>query len=354
MYGPGRPLPVRLSVPLARPTRLTQMWRRFPGFFLALLVMSAVYLVVTAPAKLVNGAQPPEITGDLTGWLASQERHSSASRAMIPDSEKRIRWYQGRKDSKTPYSLVYLHGFSATRQEIVPVGARVADALGANLFETRLAGHGFQDQALQGVSAEDWLDDAAEALTIGAAIGERIIVMGTSTGATLAMAMAGHPSFTHVSTIILISPNFGPKDASARFLTWPGGPQLAHLVVGETRTWKAFNELQARYWSTTYPMSAVVEMMRLLDYVRGKLPMRLEQDLLVFYSPADTVVEPDRIAEAFGEIDSPHKQLIVIPASSDPSNHVIVGDIMSPENNMPVVEAIMEFIRKGASLEPPL
>lgn len=316
--------------------------------------MSAVYLLVTAPAKLVNQAQPPEITGDLTEWLAHNERSISAQQAMIPDTEKRIRWYQGQKDSKTPYSLVYLHGFSATRQEIAPVEELVADALGANLFETRLAGHGLQQHALQGVRAEDWLDDAAEALAVGAAIGDRIILMGTSNGATLAMAMAGSPSFAKVSTIILLSPNFGPKDASAELLTWPGGPQLAYFVVGETRTWTAFNDLQARYWSTTYPMSAVVEMMRLVDYVRTRLPLRVEQHLLVFYSPADTVVETGRTVEAYGEIDSPHKQLIVIPSSSDPSNHVIAGNIMSPENNALVVENIVEFVRKGAGLKPSL
>ena len=354
MYGPGRPLPVRLSVPLARPARLTQMWRRFPGFFLVLLVMAVIYLVMTAPAKLVNEAQSPQITGDLTEFLAQEEREAAAHRAMIPDTEKRIRWYQDRKNSKTPYSLVYLHGFSATRQEIAPVGEQLANALGANLFETRLAGHGFQDHALQGVRAEDWLDDAAEALAVGAAIGDRIILMGTSNGATLAMAMAGHPAFAQVSTIILVSPNFGPKDASAEFLTWPGGPQLAHLVAGETRTWTAFNDLQARYWSTTYPMSAVVEMMRLVDYVRARLPLRLEQDLLVFYSPADTVVETGRTVKAYEEIDSPHKQLVVVPSSSDPSNHVIAGNIMSPENNGLVVEDIVDFVRKGAGLKPSL
>ncbi len=330
------------------------MWRRFLGGFLALLAVSAVYLVVTAPEKLVSETQAPEIKGDLTEFLAQEEREVAAHEAIIPDTEKRISWYQGRKDSKTPYSLVYLHGFSATRQEIAPVGEELADALGANLFETRLAGHGLQQHALQDVRAEDWLADAAEALTVGAAIGDRVIVMGTSTGATLAMAMVGSPAFAKVSSIILMSPNFGPKDTSAELLTWPGGPQLAYLLVGDTRTWTAHNELQARYWATTYPMDAVIEMMRLVDYVRTRLPLRLEQDLLVFYSPADTVVETGRTVEAYGEIDSPHKQLVVIPSSSDPSNHVIAGNIMSPENNGTVVEDIIEFVRKGTGLKPSL
>jgi hypothetical protein len=59
------------------------------------------------------------------------------------------------------------------------------------------------------------------------------------------------------------------------------------------------------------------------------------------------VVETDRIVEAFGEIDSPHKQLVVVPASTDPSNHVIAGNIMSPENNGPVSQDIIQFVRNG-------
>ena len=119
-------------------------------------------------------------------------------------------------------------------------------------------------------------------------------------------------------------------------------------MIGETRTWKSSNELQARYWSTTYPTDALVEMMRLVDYVRGNLPLEIPQDVLVFFSPADTVVNPDRIVEAYGQINSPHKQLIPVPASADPSNHVITGNIMSPANTLPVTEDIVKFVRSNS------
>jgi len=320
---------------------------RIPAVILAVLVVLTFGLAVIAPANLSNRAQVAEIEGDLTDWLEESESRANANEALIPDTAKRIRWYQERRNSKTPYSIVYLHGFSATRQEIAPVGAMVADALGANLFETRLAGHGQLQHPLEGVRAEDWLDDAAEALTIGARIGERVIVMGTSTGATLALAMAGHPSFEAVSVIVLLSPNFAVQDPKAEFLTWPGGPQLAYLVSGQTRSWTAQNELQERYWSTTYPMDAVIEMMRLVKYVRGKLPMRLEQSVLTIYSPADTVVDIDWVIKGFEQLDSPRKQLVEIPASSDMSNHVLAGDIMSPENNIPVTGYIVEFVTGG-------
>lgn len=318
---------------------------RISKAILSVLIALTLVLLVIAPANLDNNAQPAEIEGDLTEWLKESETRANANEALIPDTEKRIRWYQERTNSKSRYSVVYLHGFSATRQEIAPVGAMVADALEANLFETRLTGHGHLQNPLKDVRAEDWIEDAAEALSIGALIGERIIVMGTSTGATLALAMAGHPSFEAVSTIVLLSPNFAVQDPKAEFLTWPGGPQLASMVAGKTRSWTAQNELQARYWSTTYPMDAVIEMMRLVKYVRGKLPMRLEQSVLTIYSPADTVVDIDWIIKGSDQLDSPHKKLVEIPGSKDQSNHVLAGDIMAPENNLPITDHIVGFIR---------
>ena len=309
-----------------------------------LVVALVAILFVTAPPALVNQAATPAVAGDLDAWLADRERLAGLANPLIPDTEKRIHWFGGHSGSKTQHAVVYLHGFSATRQEIAPVAEVVADALGANLFETRLRGHGQMQRALADVQAEDWLDDAAEALAIGAAIGEEIVLMGTSTGATLALAMAGHPAFDRVGTLVLLSPNFAPSDPNAEFLTWPGGPQLAYLVAGDKRSWTPRNPLQARYWATTYPMDAVIEMMRLVKYVRGKLPMHLEQSILVIYSPADTVVDTGRITSAFAQMDSPHRELIAVPSSGDPSNHVLAGDIMSPETSELVAASIVRFI----------
>jgi len=324
---------------------MPHMKGKIPKIILAVLITMTLVLLVIAPANLNNNTNITPIDGDLTDWLEESESRKNAEEPLIPDTAKRIRWYDNLANSRTRYSIVYLHGFSATRQEVAPVGAMIADALEANLFETRLTGHGHLQNPLEGVRAEDWIEDAAEALIIGAMIGERVIVMGTSTGATLALAMVGHPSFEAVSTIVLLSPNFAVRDSKAEFLTWPGGPQLAALVAGQTRSWTPQNELQARYWSTTYPMAAVIEMMRLVKYVRGKLPMQLEQSVLTIYSPADTVVDISWITKGFDQLDSPRKQLIEIPGSEDQSNHVLAGDIMAPENNQPITDLIVDFVR---------
>ena len=310
----------------------------------AALVGGAFYL--TTPPALVNAALPPALPDDIEGWLAESERQVAAQFPLIPDTEKRVTWY-GQPGLRTPYAVVNLHGFSATRQETAPLAERVARALGANLFETRLAGHGHAERPMHAVKAEDWLADTAEALAIGMRLGEKLVVVGTSTGGTLALAMCGHPSARSVSDIVLISPNLQPRDGKAGWLTRPAGPLIAKLVAGDTRSWEAHNEQQARYWSTSYPIEAAVEVMRLVDLVNARLPMGIEQNLLVLLSPEDRVVSPQATRHAFGEIIAPRKRLVEFEDAEDPSHHVLAGDILSPGSTDGVAAIIVDFVLHG-------
>ena len=307
----------------------------------AALVGGVAYL--TTPPALVNAAVPPELPENIEAWLADTEQAITAQYALIPETEKRVTWH-GEAGARTPYAVVNLHGFSATRQETAPLAELVAAALGANLFETRLAGHGHTEQPMHAVSAEDWLADTAEALAIGARLGDKTVVIGTSTGGTLALAMSGHRAAATVSDIVVISPNVQPSDGKAAWLTRPAGPLLARLIAGDTRSWQAHNERQARYWTTSYPIDAAVEVMRLVDLLNTQLPMHLEQNLLVLLSPGDTVVSPEATKDAFGRIDAPRKRLIEINDAGDPSNHVLAGDILSPDSTDDIAAAIVEFV----------
>jgi esterase/lipase len=307
----------------------------------AALLGGAAWL--TTPPALVNAAAWPQLPDDIATWLADTEKQVAEQYALIPGTEKRVTWH-GEAGSRTPYAVVSLHGFSATRQETAPLAERVATALGANLFETRLSGHGHSKQPLHEVRAEDWLADTAEALAIGARLGDRTVVIGTSTGGTLALAMSNQPAADTVSDIVLISPNVQPSEGNAAWLTRPAGPLIAQLVAGDTRSWEAHNELQARYWTTSYPIEAAIEMMRLVDMLNTRLPMWLEQNLLVLLSPRDTVVSPAATKQAYARIDAPHKALIEIEDAGDPSNHVLAGDILSPDNTDEVAAMIVDFV----------
>ena len=168
---------------------------KFLGRVLAALIVVAALLTATvwlwpAEAPLRLAAYDATLPDDLDAHLAARE---AVFDDLTPGTQKRIVW-AGTPGEKTPLALIYLHGFSSTSEEVRPVPDRVAAALGANLYFARLAGHGRTGTALAGATAEDWLTDLAEALAIGTRIGERVILLGTSTGATLATIGLGDPS----------------------------------------------------------------------------------------------------------------------------------------------------------------
>lgn len=308
------------------------------------LALVAAIAVLSMPPSLDAEPAAASLPDDIDGWLRLRESAADARYGLVPGTEKRIRWQS--PGERTPIVIVNLHGFSATRAELAPLPERLADALGANLFETRLRGHGRRREALAEVTAEDWLDDAAEALRIAAALGDHVVVIGTSTGATLALAMHDHALMAPVRQFILVSPNLRPADPKSIWVTRPGGKLLLMLLAGESRSWTPHNEQQARYWSTTYPTAAAVEVMRLVDRAQQKLRLPMSQELLMLVAPGDEVVSPQAARDAYARADSPRKALVEFTASQDPKHHILAGDIMSPQTTDAVLALILEFLRR--------
>ena len=311
---------------------------------LALLVLVGWWS--TLPG-LDRAGDSPVLPVDLDTWLRDRESAIDERYGIVPGTEKLITWH-GQPGVQTEYALVYLHGFSATRAEIAPVPERVAAALNANLYESRLAGHGREAERLESVAAEAWLEDGLEALAIGAAIGRKVILLGTSTGATLALALADHELFESVDSLILLSPNLGFDDPAADWLTRPYGPLIARATIGEYREFQPANDDQERYWTTRYPTAALVEMLRLLELARANLDQVSVPRALLIYSSRDIVVSPQKYLDAFERLPAASKERHEIIETSDSAYHVLTGDILSPISVTPTVERIVQFVAGDA------
>src|SRR6478736_54050 len=79
----------------------------------------------------------PQEPATLEQYVADQE----SKHKIKPDNEARIIWFDSTK-KKTEYSVVYLHGFSASQEEGDPVHIDFAKKFGCNLFLSRLEDHG--------------------------------------------------------------------------------------------------------------------------------------------------------------------------------------------------------------------
>ena len=120
---------------------------------------------------------------------------------LRPNTEKKIIWAD-KSSIKTKISLVFIHGFSASRFELNPVIENVAKELGANIFFTRLTGHGQDGQSLADATLKDWIKDTEEAIKIGAILGDSIVLIGSSTGCSLIHIILEHQQ--NISSVIYL------------------------------------------------------------------------------------------------------------------------------------------------------
>ncbi|MBM4183005.1 MAG: alpha/beta fold hydrolase [Gemmatimonadetes bacterium] len=317
-------------------------WRRRGLVFLGVVAAAGTAFALGPRPSVRDVWIEPSMGADAESWLAGREAQVPALRA---GEAKAVWWIDSVRRVPTPLALVYLHGFSADRHEVEPLVSDLAQDLGANVFFSRLAGHGQDGEALGGATVEDWLADAAEAVAVGARIGERVVLVGTSTGATLALWAAARPEAQgRVAALVLVSPNLGLRDRSAALLGWPWGGQIARVVVGAERCFEPVSEEQRLHWTTCYPTRALLPMAALVAHVRSLDLERVRAPTLVVYSPHDQVVAPAATERVLASLGSDGPTYFVVDDSGDPAHHVVAGAIMSPGTTDRIRARIVEFL----------
>ncbi|WP_455207425.1 alpha/beta hydrolase [Kaarinaea lacus] len=293
--------------------------------------------------KLDETIKPATLPNDLDAYIRTGENQVAN---LKPGTDKVIIWADPDQRQPTPYSIVYLHGFSASRQEIAPVCDNIARTLGANLFYSRLTGHGADNRAMANLSVNALLNDAVEALEIGKRLGDKVIVIGTSTGGTLATWLASYDKASRIAALVLLSPNYGPKRKESEFLLLPWGSTILHFVEGPVYKFEPYNELQQQYWTTQYPSEALLSMMGIVKVTRDKDPTSIHTPVLVMYSPNDTIIDTQAVQAMYSQFASEIKKIIAVTDSGDPQQHILAGDILSPQTTQAVTNNIVEFIRR--------
>lgn len=312
--------------------------------FLAAVIGLVVLLLLFGPREPGRFSPPTiaELPEDLDGWLYQQET------GVRPEISRRIVW-AGRPATKTPVAIVYLHGFSATSQEIRPVPDLIAAWRGSNLYFARLGGHGLDGASLDQARITDWSRDVAEAIAIGKQIGEKVVVIGTSTGGTLAALAAQDPVLgPQIDGVVLVSPNFGLQARGAFLLRQPLARHWLPLIAGRERCFEPKNEKHREFWTTCYPITSVLPMAALIDGAKGLSYAGAKQPLLALWSEADQVVDPAATKKMLAGWGGPVTQVpLTMGPGDDPSAHVIAGDILSPGQTAPVATRINGWITEN-------
>ena len=282
------------------------------------------------------------IGDDLDAYL---ERTEAAVENLRPGAEKQIVWHYSTSRQPTELGIIYVHGFSATNREIRPVPDRVAQALKANLYFARLAGHGRDGPAMGEATMGVWANDMAEAIAIGRKFAKKLIIIGTSTGGTLASWAAAHPELSEdIAGLVLISPNYALQDISTGMMNMPWAETILPMIGGRERSWEPRNEQQGKWWTTRYPTKAIFPMGALLAKVEAIDKSGIDIPALFIFSNADKVVSPEATQEVASQWGG-DVQVMKIDTPDDPFSHVITGDILSPTTTEPVANRIVDWIK---------
>lgn len=277
----------------------------------------------------------PSLPGDTAG-LSQYIREKESKHKIRPDNQARIVWANDSTKQKTEYSIVYLHGFSASQAEGEPAHRNIAKKFNCNLYLTRLAEHGIDTtEPMQRLTVNNYWRSVKEALAVGKQIGNNVILMGTSTGATLALKLASE--YKDIYALILLSPNIEINDANAWILNNPWGLQMAELILGSKYIEsKDTRPIYKQYWSSKYRIEAAAALQELIETTMTEETFKkVTQPLLMLYYYKDDIrqdstVKVSAMKEMFTQLGTPEdkKRSVSMPNTG---SHVIASYIKSQD-----------------------
>jgi esterase/lipase len=310
------------------------------------VALIVIYVAGPSPdAPKYNKEMP--IAPSETPLLEMYVHNMEAPHKLKPDNEARIVWANDSLKQKTKYSIVYLHGFTASQKEGDPVHRNIAKEFGCNLYLSRLAEHGIDtaDQLIN-LTADNYWESAKQAFAIGKQLGQKVILMGTSTGGTLALQLAAtYPD--DIAALILLSPNISINDPNAWMLNNHWGLQIARMV--KKSDYNASEDDRPdykKYWNKPYRLEAVVALEELLETTMNKETFeKVKQPVIVLYyykddQHQDDVVKVSAILTMFDQLGTP-ANLKRKQAMPNTGNHVIGSPIKSND-----VEGVQREVEK--------
>ncbi|MCO4292141.1 alpha/beta hydrolase [Solitalea sp. MAHUQ-68] len=321
---------------------------------LLLFISIIAYLLGPTPERPVYNTQLPEVPSSPTA-LENYVKGIDSHHKIKPGNGSEIVWNDSTK-TKTPYAVLYLHGFSASHEEGNPVHRNFAKRYGCNLYLARLAEHGIDTtDAMANLTAENYWRSAVQAYAIAKQLGDKVIILGTSTGGTLALKLAAE--FPEIHALLNLSPNIAINDPTAFIANNHWGLKLAELVLGgKYRNSELDTAEGPKYWYYKYRIESVSALEELLEtsmtketFEKVKCPV-----LTVCYykdeQHQDPVVKVSAMREMMEQLGTPSALKQFVPLAT-PENHVL-GNPLKSKDIKSVENACYKFAEKVLKLSP--
>lgn len=320
--------------------------------FIIIVILWIVYLLGPSPHTPVYATTMSAVPAQ-PALLEAFIKNNESQHKLKPDNEARIIWANDSLKQKTEYAIVYLHGFSASQEEGNPIHTNIAKEFGCNIYLSRLAEHGIDTtEPMANLTPDKYWESAKQALAIGEQLGNKVILMGTSTGGTNALQLAAaYPN--DIAALVLMSPNIAINNDKAYLLNNHWGYQLAKIITGNDHITSSDDRpIYKQYWYYHYPLKALVQLEEMLETTMTKETFeKVKQPLLMLYYYKDSVHHDSTVSipamlKMFDELGSSIKIKEAMPNTGD---HVI-GSFIKSKDLRSVQQAIENFMHQTLQL----
>lgn len=308
----------------------------FLGLFATAMILAITYMLGPKVKNQELMIEFPEVPTRMTELEAYLKNREDSVIGLKEGNEAYIIWADSLVKRKTPFSIVYIHGFGASPMEGDPVHRFLADHFGANLFVTRLPEHGIRRQnGMEYLSAQKLANAAGEAYQIGKSLGDQVIVVGTSMGGALSLLLASQQPDIHALVVYSPAIRDGDGRLESFFKPWTKLIMEKTLMENGVIHQKRQGE-KAAFWSEDYHINGYESLAVLLySEMNSETFSKIKQPLFLGYyykndQEQDFVVSVPKMLEMYSQLgtEAALKKEMAFPKTGD---HVITSAITSKD-----------------------
>lgn len=334
--------------------------RRIAAGLGVLLLAGGLCLVPARPLPHPPTDHPASSAEPFDAYLA-QQLQRSRSEGVRPGNEERL---TRRAPGQAPVVILFIHGFGASRAEGEAVVDPLAAELGATVYYTRLPGHGGSMATHAAVRTEEYFARVEEDFHRVRPLGEKLVIIGASTGGLLASWLASrHPD--EVAALILASPLLAFADPLAFLVSRRVGMPLIEALYGPIRdaSWHRDPEHRKQpgyedHWLTHQRFRAMLlvdDLRRIIAVDDTALAVRAPLLLLYYYADPqhqDSVVSVPAMHDYFAKTHGGHPHPLSRQVAIADGNHILLSQYVRTDKPKILAES-RQFLQAALATQQP-